>query len=156
MRAWTAGNAGTGEKRGRHGWAQPRQPSPTGLTTVLGVGSTPPLMSWLLGSLRPSSRALPAPGPFLRFSLARMDDSRSGKGGISSSTVACGVGAGGLGGRSRSGTGVPGRRRGQRCRGGARGDWGSDQDVRAGHRAKGEVYLFHCHRPSLRVSDQLH
>lgn len=64
---------------------------PLGLTTVLGVGSTPPLMSLLLGSLRPSSRALPAPGPFLRFSLARMDDSRSGKGGISSSTVACGV-----------------------------------------------------------------
>lgn len=63
-------------------------PSPKGLTTVLGVGSTPPLMSLLLGSLRPSSRALPAPGPFLRFSLARMDDSRSGKGGISSSTVA--------------------------------------------------------------------
>lgn len=62
---------------------------PVGLTTVLGVGSTPPLMSLLLGSLRPSSRALPAPGPFLRFSLARMEDSRSGKGGISSSTVAC-------------------------------------------------------------------
>lgn len=68
-------------------------PSPKGLTTVLGVGSTPPLMSLLLGSLRPSSRALPAPGPFLRFSLARMDDSRSGKGGISSSTVACGAGS---------------------------------------------------------------
>lgn len=56
---------------------------------MLGVGSTPPLMSLLLGSLRLSSRALPAPGPFLRFNLARMDDSRSGKGGISSSTVAC-------------------------------------------------------------------
>lgn len=56
---------------------------------MLGVGSTPPLMSLLLASLLPSSRALPAPGPFLRFSLARMDDSRSGKGGISSSTVAC-------------------------------------------------------------------
>lgn len=62
----------------------------TGLTTVLGVGSTPPLMSLLLVSLRLSSRALAAPGPFLRFSLARMDDSRSGNGGISSSTVACG------------------------------------------------------------------
>lgn len=68
-----------------------------GLTTVLGVGSTPPLMSLLLASLRPSSRALPAPGPFLRFSLARMEDSRSGKGGISSSTVACG----GMGGSGR-------------------------------------------------------
>ena len=86
-------------RRGRPGRAsRPRpQPSPRVLTTVLGVGSTPPLMSWLLGSLRLSSRALPAPGPFLRFSLARMDDSRSGKGGISSSTVACKV---------RSGTGV--------------------------------------------------
>lgn len=61
-----------------------------GLTTVLGVGSTPPLMSLLLVSLRLSSRALAAPGPFLRFSLAKMDDSRSGNGGISSSTVACG------------------------------------------------------------------
>ena len=86
-------------RRGWPGRAQlPRpRPSPPGLTTVLGVGSTPPLMSWLLGSLRLSSRALPAPGPFLRFSLARMDDSRSGKGGISSSTVAC---------RVRSGMGV--------------------------------------------------
>lgn len=89
MRASTAGKPGRGKKR--------RQPDPTpvagalGLTTVLGVASTPPLISLLLGSLRPSSRALPAPGPFLRFSLARMDDSRSGKGGISSSTVACGV-----------------------------------------------------------------
>lgn len=63
---------------------------PPRLTTVLGVGSTPPLMSLLLVSLRLSSRALAAPGPFLRFSLAKMDDSRSGNGGISSSTVACG------------------------------------------------------------------
>ena len=122
MRAWTAGNAGTGEKRGRRGWAQPPQPSPTGLTTVLGVGSTPPLMSWLLGSLRPSSRALPAPGPFLRLSLARRDDSRSGKGGISSSTVACGVGVGGLGGQEQVRDGRPGEEEGTEVQ--RRGAWG--------------------------------
>lgn len=113
----------------------PRHPGrahPRGLTTVLGVGSTPPLMSLLLGSLRPSSRALPAPGPFLRFSLARMDDSRSGKGGISSSTVAW---------RSRGGEGQFGSGGGESGKGvyqGGEGQ-GSDQDVGAGHRAEGEV-----------------
>lgn len=95
---------------------------------MLGVGSMPPLMSLLLGSLRPSSRALPAPGPFLRFNLARMDDSRSGKGGISSSTVAC-RGRGGEGqfgsGGGEGGKGV--------CQRGGVGGQGSDQDVGAGH-----------------------
>lgn len=110
---------------------RPGGPGPGGLTTVLGVGSTPPLMSLLLGSLRPSSRALPAPGPFLRFSLARMDDSRSGKGGISSSTVACRSGAAADQGRAAA---PESKAAGA---GGARG--GSDQDVRAGHGAEGEV-----------------
>ena len=99
-----------------------RAPHPAlaeGLTTVLGVGSTPPLTSLLLGSLLPSSRALPAPGPFLRFSLARMDDSRSGKGGISSSTVACGVGGRG---RVRDGSVAEERAaKAQGCGRGARG-----------------------------------
>lgn len=105
-------------------------PSPKGLTTVLEVGSTPPLMSLLLGSLRPSSRALPAPGPFLRFSLARMDDSRSGKGGISSSTVACGAGSR-VRRRGRPGAGGAGGKGGGK--GGGAWGWGSDQDVGAGH-----------------------
>lgn len=92
---------------------------PLGLTTVLGVGSTPPLISLLLGSLRPSSRALPAPGPFLRFSLARMDDSRSGKGGISSSTVACGVR-----GREWVGDSSVAEARAAKVQGCRRGTWG--------------------------------
>lgn len=100
---------------------------------MLGVGSIPPLMSLLLGSLRPSSRALPAPGPFLRFSLARMDDSRSGKGGISSSTVACGA-------RSISSSHKKKREgKAQRAEERVRGEGDSNQDIRAGHRAEGEV-----------------
>lgn len=103
----------------------------TGLTTVLGVGSTPPLMSLLLVSLRLSSRALAAPGPFLRFNLAKMDDSRSGNGGISSSTVACGQD------RRLWGHFWPKRV-------GAPKAWimGSDQNIGAGYRAEGEV--LHC------------
>lgn len=97
---------------------------------MLGEGSTPPLISLLLVSLRLSSRALAAPGPFLRFSLAKMDDSRSGNGGISSSTVACGPDKRSVallaqeGGWSQ-GLGI-----------------GSDQNVGAGDRAEGEV--LHC------------
>lgn len=50
--------------------------------------SPPPLSS--PPSLFPSSSSFTdtAPGPFFFFSLARMDDSLSGNGGISSSTVA--------------------------------------------------------------------
>lgn len=58
-----------------------------GVHMVQGVGFTLPLMSLLLGSLKTSFRMLLASGSFLHFSLARMDNSHSEKGGISSSTV---------------------------------------------------------------------
>lgn len=59
-----------------------------GVHMVQGVGYTLPLMSLLFRSLKTSSRVLPASGSFLNFSLSRMDNSHSGKGSISSSTVA--------------------------------------------------------------------
>lgn len=62
--------------------------------------------------------------------MARMEDSRSGKGGISSSTVACGLDGDG------QEDPLPVRREGSVQRLGAQG---SDQDIRAGHGAEGEV-----------------
>lgn len=65
----------------------------------------------------------------MRFSLARIDDSRSGNGGISSSTVACGQE------KSQGALTTPE---------GAPKAWGmgSDQNISAGYRAEGEV--LHC------------
>lgn len=58
------------------------------LTTVLAftAGSTPPFTS--VCSFFPSSISVFVPGPFFFLSLARIEDSRSGNGGISSRTVA--------------------------------------------------------------------
>lgn len=129
-RASTAITRGDGEiDRARDRGPSPATRPTTALTTVLGVGSTPPLMSLLLVSLRLSSRALAAPGPFLRFSLARIDDSRSGNGGISSSTVACGQEK--SQGALTTPEGAP-----KAC------GMGSDQNISAGYRAEGEV--LHC------------
>lgn len=54
---------------------------------LAGAGSGPPLTSAPRSRL-PSSRPVTVLGPFFFLSLARMDDSRSGNGGISSRTVA--------------------------------------------------------------------
>ena len=62
---------------------------PTAALVLDGVGSGPPLTSALLSRLA-SSRSVTVLGPFFFLSLARIEDSRSGNGGISSRTVAWG------------------------------------------------------------------
>lgn len=103
---------------------------------LAGAGSGPPLTSAPRSRL-PSSRPVTVLGPFFFLSLARMDDSRSGNGGISSRTVA-------WEGRS------PGERgskpRGARAAAGGRGG-AAHQDVGAGYGAQPQV----LHGPLLQL-----
>lgn len=66
-------------------WGVAIRKGPT--VALAGAGSGPPLTSALLSRLA-SSRSVTVFGPFFFLSLARMEDSRSGNGGISSRTVA--------------------------------------------------------------------
>lgn len=137
-RVWTAGKRGGGVRKGPAwlGWRRPAPSPAPGTHHGAGVGSAA-LMSWLLGSLRLSSRRC-SPAPSCASAWPGWADSRSGKGGISSSTVACkGFGQG------WASAPVSGWRRGK-ARAGHMGTGLPNRGVRAGHRAEGEVQAARC------------